>query len=1064
MPGAKFYPQSTEGFSLELFNNPPADYRGAPLWSWNNKLNKEQLLYEIDVMKEMGFGGYHIHARAGLDTKYMGDEFMDLVQDCVEDGKERGMLTYLYDEDRWPSGSCGGAVVKANPEFRAKHLLMTKFPYGEAPDTEPPAFTLGSIRMENGKLVGVYSVELDKAGFLKKYTKLADNEVAAAKGDPAVSVWYAYLEYDAPSMFFNGSSYVDTLNKTAIDAFIQSTHEKYYSKVGNEFGKAIKSIFTDEPQFSHKSAFEKADTQEEAFLPWTTDLEDTFKDKYGYSLLQKVPELFWDIRDNASKPRYHYHDHVCERFNEAFVDNISAWCEDHGISLAGHMMHEEDLLTQTEALGEAMRSYRAFPLPGIDMLQDKHEYHTAKQAQSVSHQYNREGVLCEAYGVTDWNYTFQGHKSQGDWLAALGVTMRSHHLTWVSMRGQSKRDFPACIGYQSPWYKEYSLVESHYARLNTALTRGKAVIKIGVIHPIENYWLAYGPWQTSVAERQHRMENFDALIKWLLYGLLDFDYISESLLPDLNDLDKISNKFEVGSMAYDAIIVPSAKNLRKTTYDRLLKFASNGGKVIIMGETPSLVEVTPEPELISKLVAESESIPFNYKALHDSLLPFREVGLEFVNPKDPLCLLYSRYKENILYNMREESDGSRWLFMCNTDKVQQRPNALITLKGTWDLTGLDTLNGGEFDLAYTVDAERNVTEFYHTFHILGSLLLRLIPAKSAKYEAAEIVPRKQISELMLAEPVGFSLEDPNPLLLDRAFHKLPDGTWSETDEEIRRLDNILRNESGIPKHGFSTIQPYCVEDKKTLPSKRVYLRFEFNSEIDVAKSHLATEHHSSPHFSFDSQLQLKFDGEDVEIKEDGFFVDWDIAKVKLPAFKAGHHVIEYSVIFNDFVTLEWLYILGDFGVSLTGKFATIVDLPKTLAIGDYALQGLPFYGGNLIYNIPVADLKIPEGKKHFLRVAEFKGPVVEISLDDKRVGVIAFDPFEIELPESFQNSNILQIKVYGDRENTFGSLHNNNPPYPWCWPGAWSETGDRWTYLYRLGQKGLVNHPQIIGA
>ncbi|CDK28013.1 unnamed protein product [Kuraishia capsulata CBS 1993] len=41
-------------------------------------------------------------------------------------------------------------------------------------------------------------------------------------------------------------------------------------------------------------------------------------------------------------------------------------------------MHEEDLLTQTEALGEAMRSYRAFRLPGIDMLQDKHEYHTAK--------------------------------------------------------------------------------------------------------------------------------------------------------------------------------------------------------------------------------------------------------------------------------------------------------------------------------------------------------------------------------------------------------------------------------------------------------------------------------------------------------------------------------------------------------------------------------------------------------------------------------------------------------------------------------------------------------------
>ncbi|CDK28012.1 unnamed protein product [Kuraishia capsulata CBS 1993] len=84
----------------------------------------------------------------------------------------------------------------------------------------------------------------------------------------------------------------------------------------------------------------------------------------------------------------------------------------------------------------------------------------------------------------------QGHKSQGDWLAALGVTLRAHHLTWVSMRGPSKRDFPASVGYQSPWYEEYSLVESHSARLNTALTCGKAVVRIGVIHPLRTTdWL-----------------------------------------------------------------------------------------------------------------------------------------------------------------------------------------------------------------------------------------------------------------------------------------------------------------------------------------------------------------------------------------------------------------------------------------------------------------------------------------------------------------------------------------------------------------------------------------------
>ena len=40
--------------------------------------------------------------------------------------------------------------------------------------------------------------------------------------------------------------------------------------------------------------------------------------------------------------------------------------------LTGHMMEEPTLrLSQTAALGETMRSYRSFQLPGIDMLCDR---------------------------------------------------------------------------------------------------------------------------------------------------------------------------------------------------------------------------------------------------------------------------------------------------------------------------------------------------------------------------------------------------------------------------------------------------------------------------------------------------------------------------------------------------------------------------------------------------------------------------------------------------------------------------------------------------------------------
>lgn len=122
-------PMSSNEFSTELFNNPPAQYRGAPFWAWNNKLDQAQLLGQIENFKLMGLGGFFMHSRTGLDTDYLGDEFMAAINACVDRAKQLGMYAYLYDEDRWPSGSAGGLVTE-NTEFRARHILFTPFAYG----------------------------------------------------------------------------------------------------------------------------------------------------------------------------------------------------------------------------------------------------------------------------------------------------------------------------------------------------------------------------------------------------------------------------------------------------------------------------------------------------------------------------------------------------------------------------------------------------------------------------------------------------------------------------------------------------------------------------------------------------------------------------------------------------------------------------------------------------------------------------------------------------------------------------------------------------------------------
>ena len=66
-----------------LFENPTSEYRGAPFWAWNCRLDGKELERQIEILKEMGFGGFHMHVRSGLETEYLGDEFMDLVKECT---------------------------------------------------------------------------------------------------------------------------------------------------------------------------------------------------------------------------------------------------------------------------------------------------------------------------------------------------------------------------------------------------------------------------------------------------------------------------------------------------------------------------------------------------------------------------------------------------------------------------------------------------------------------------------------------------------------------------------------------------------------------------------------------------------------------------------------------------------------------------------------------------------------------------------------------------------------------------------------------------------------------
>ena len=1024
------YPRSADKtLSRELFQNPGSEYRGTPFWAWNCELEKDELLRQLEVLKQMGLGGAHMHVRTGMATPYLSDEHMDLIRACVEKCREENMLAWLYDEDRWPSGAAGGLVTR-DPQYRARHLLFTTEPYGEANGQGVITEMSGrSGRSNNGYLLGCYDVVLDENGCL------ASAELIDEGADAAGRKWYAYVESDPCNPWYNNQTYANTLDKATIDRFIEVTYERYLETVGKDFGGVVPAIFTDEPQFSHKGTLGFAAESRDVILPWTDDVPETFREAYGEDIVRHLPELLWEKPNGEiSLIRYHYHDHIAERFASAFADRCGKWCGEHGLMLTGHMMEEPTLKSQTAALGETMRSYRGFQLPGIDMLCASFELTTAKQAQSAAHQYGRPGVLSELYGVTGWAFDFRGHKLHGDWQAALGVTVRVQHLSWVSMKGEAKRDYPASINYQSPWWQDYAFVEDHFARVNTALTRGKPVVKVGVIHPVESYWLHWGPAEQTHGVREEMDQQFQNLTRWLLTGGIDFDFISESLL--LSQCPSASAPLQVGEMAYDAIIVPGCETLRSTTLERLEAFRAAGGKLLFLGDAPKYEGAVPSGRG-KALYEQSQRALFQQEAILASLQDVRLIDIRNAD---------GSRTENLIHQLRRDTDGL-WLFVAHCrepyNKDIPRPQKVrISVNGTYAAQIWDTQSGEVRPAHAQIIGGRTVIS--ETLYDYDSLLVHL--ANEGENAACTCEAGCEYSRVKLPTLVDYALDEPNVYLLDKAEYALDHGSYHPA-EELLRADNVLRSELGWPNRQGAVAQPWTVEEEKT--EHTVSLRFTVFSRIAVDGVKLALE---------DAALaKITFNGKPVENAPDGWYVDKSIGTVALGALKAGENTIVVELPFGRRTNVEWCYLLGDFGVELSGEHREITPRAEKLAFASVTTQTLPHYGGNISYQIPFTSC----GGKLRVTIPHYSGAALRVALDGKPLGHVAYPPYVMDLGAPEAGEHVLTLTLLGNRENAFGPLHRADVTNSWVGPDAWRTTGAEWTDSYWLTQLGIRTAPWI---
>ena len=997
-----------DNFSLQEFKAPPKEYRGVPFWSWNCSLDDSKIKDQLAVFEEMGFGGAIAHSRNGLEDEYIGDKFMDEVRFSAKVCNERDLDLWLYDEDRWPSGSAGGKVTKDALEYRQKSILFTK----KAPHELSPS--KGIFK----KQLAAFFITLDSDGCLKEYRN-------AAEGEDCIYV-HEMIAPDNPR--YNGGANIDALSEEAVAAFIESTYAKYKNELGEDFGDRVSAIFTDEPQTDKKfpAPFSDVENFDEASFPWTSDFADSYRKEYGEDLIALLPQLIFELpAGELSRARYRYHEHLSKRFRIAYTKQIGDWCRKEGISFTGHLLLEESVAAQSKCVGDISRCYTDFDIPGIDVLCAKYEYTTAKQAQSVARQDGKRWIMSELYGVTGWQSDFRDYKHWGDWQAALGVTIRVPHLNWMSMLGGGKRDYPACFGYQAPWYREFARIEDYFARLGTVLTAGDPSVRIAVVHPVESYWLTYGPLDKTGNICKARDDAFLDLAKWLLLSGLDFDYLNESLLPSQY---KNGN---VGEMSYDVVLVPDCITLRSDTLRILSDMKERGIKIIFAGRIPSHADGAPST-LPLDVAKDCVRVEFTKEAILGALLPFasfRLYGADGMPSED-----YISHVRTI--------NGEKWILLVPGAHISDKENTagrslILKVPGCLTAEIYDAMTGNS---SIPPQSYKNgYTETKLHLYSYDSVIVRLSEGR-----AVSAAPTDKPSFEMLPTQYTWDIrrEEPNVCLLDMGEYSF-DGVNYMGVDEILRIDTAAREKYGLPTvMGKFAYQPWAITEDR---EEDLWLRFSFDSLIDTPCE-----------LAFERILSASLNGEPVSLEPVGYYVDKDFTRVALPPLRKGRNTLTVHMTVTKKYGAEPMYLLGDFDVQLSGIEKTILPPSRKAGFSSAETVGMPFYGGNIVYSrtIDTPDCTLA------ISVRKYRGALVGVRLDGKDVGELILPPYELKLEGIKAGSHTLELCLYGNRHNTFGSLHCAVEDI-YYGPTHWQKADRDFSHEYCLRPMGIMIAPEI---
>ncbi len=799
------------------------------------------------------------------------------------------------------------------------------------------------------------------------------------------SLFKIVLEPTEKSGWYAGNTYVDLLNRESASAFTKATHQRYAEEVQTS---GLFS-FTDEPAVMDYSR---------GALPWSEAIEHAFQEEHGYSLRSNLPSLFVDVGSSSPKIRYDFQATLMRLFQSNFVEPVADACNAFGMRLTGHLHEHEWPCPRYQA--NTMLAMSSFHVPGIDLLgfqidltnRDNHGRWliTLLEVKSLAAQLGKSTVMCEAYGGGGYETTLHDLKRQGDYLLAGGINLLVPHMSYQTMSGARKYDWPQTISDHAPFWDDLEPLNIHQARVASILNQGVTTADTLVLHPTATGWLNWTPDCAAVGRDEELpprtaelRSQYAAFLNALADGYLDFHLGDEWILEAYGQTKNES--LEVGNLSYTTVVIPpQLETIRTETLDLLERYSLQGGRVVVFPELPIRLDGvrSDEParrlQKIATLVSSTQLFP-----VESPMIRGPEGG------KVPLGLQVARRR----------IDNRYAYFIANP--WSQRLVVNIEFESA-SLLEFDTVAGTSHQV--TANQSISLDPGEHRLWIESDESERLATGKCSDVS----FDLRSVARVM-----------PNVLPIDACALVVGETSFDRTATIVQNRN--LWREFGLPgdpwEWGVQFKRDFVDSNLPAAPG--FFATYTFSSEIEC-----------------DIQICVErpwlyavlLNGSPVTFETDPFF-DEEMRLSNPQTSRRGTNKISLRAdTLQIHHELAPVWVMGDFAV-----YDGVLNAPCALAYESWGAQGLPNYPWTVEY---LGNFSNPAVGAVELEIRGHGYSSAEIALDGTTVSRYWGNGGWLPLGDVSDGTHELKVLVRGNLRNLLGPYGVEGLPGPWLWTQA----------------------------